>query len=71
MMLIMIVIKIHAIILASHQLFALICLNQPKQKILMQSIASLELILSRVQHQKLRSRHLKVCLTSLMWSATD
>ena len=64
--LIMIVIKIHAIILASHQLYVLICLNQPKQKTLMQNIASLELIPSRVKHQKLRSRQLKVCLTSLM-----
>ena len=64
--LIMIVIKIHAIILASHQLYVLICLNQLKQKIRMQNFVSLELIPSRVRHQKLRSRQLKVCLTSLM-----
>ena len=64
--LIMIVIKIHAIILASHQLYVLICLNQPKLKIRMQNFVSLDLIRSRVRHQKLRSRQLKVCLTSLM-----
>ena len=64
--LIMIVIKIHAIILASHQLCVLICLNQPKQKILMQNFVSLELTPSRVRHQKLRYRHLKVCRILLM-----
>ena len=71
MILIMIVIKIHAIILASHQLYVLICLNQPKQKIRMQNFVSLELIPSRVRHQKLRSRHWKVYHTSLMWPVTD